>query len=183
MRDFGRAPELGADWAERLRAGDERTFEALFRAFTPGLVALVMRYVRSRAVAEELVQELFLWLWSRRSTLVVRQGASTYLYVAARNRALTYLRHERVVAQHTIAVIGRVDDLSSPTDTDLLLMLDLREEVKRLPARCRLVFELSRQQGMSNAEIAACLDTSVKSVEAHLTNALKALRRHLRHVL
>lgn len=179
MADPEQASRFGAEWLERLRDGDERAFEALFRAFTPGLVALVTRYVRSRQVAEELVQELFLTLWQRRLTLDVRQGVNTYLYVAARNRAFAHLRHERVVAQHAATVVGRLDDPASPADADLLAILDLQEAIERLPAQCKLVFRLSRQHGMANAEIATFLDLSIKTVEAHLTRALKALRGHL----
>jgi RNA polymerase sigma-70 factor (ECF subfamily) len=181
MGDPVQASHFGAEWLDRLRGGDERAFEALFRAFTPGLVAMVARYVRSRPVAEELVQELFLTLWRRRLTLDVKQGVSTYLYVAARNRALAHLRHERVVAQHAVSVVGRLDDPSSPADTDLLAMLDLQEAIEQLPAQCKLVFRLSRQQGMPNAGIAAFLDISVKTVEAHLTRALRILRGRLQH--
>ena len=178
MGDPGQALHFGADWLKRLRSGDERAFEALFRAFTPGLVALITRYVHSRPVAEDLVQELFLTLWQRRLTLDVKQGVRTYLYVAAKNRALAYLRHERVVVRHAALVVGRLDEPSS-SDADLLAMLDLQEAIEQLPAQCKLVFRLSRQHGMTNAEVAAFLGISIKTVEAHLTRALKVLRGRL----
>lgn len=174
-----RNAQFGADWLARLRAGDEQAFERLFRAFVPGLVALVTRYVGSRVVAEDLVQELFLTLWQRRMTLDVKQGVATYLYVAARNRAFAYLRHERVVAQHASTVAAPPHDRTLPAEADLLTALDLQEAIEQLPARCRLVFQLSRQRGMTNAEIAAFLDLSIKAVEAHLTRALRSLRRRL----
>lgn len=174
--------QFGPEWLERLRAGDERAFEALFRAFSPGLVALVTRYVNSRSVAEELVQELFLTLWQRRMSLEVSQGVSTYLYVAAKNRALTYLRHERIVERHATSVLGRIDDPTSPADNDLLAMLELQDAIEQLPTRCKLVYTLSRQQGMTNAEIAACLDISIKTVEAQMSRALRILRERLRHL-
>ncbi len=177
------SPQFGPEWLARLRAGDERAFEALFRTFTPGLVALVTRYVRSRSVAEELVQELFLTLWQRRLTLEVTQGVSTYLYVAARNRALAYLRHERIVERHAASVLGRLDDPASPGDADLLAMLELQDAIEELPTRCKLVYRLSRQQGMTQPEIATFLDISVKTVEAHMTRALMILRERLRHLL
>ena len=60
-----RLPYRGPEWVERIRAGDEAAFEALFRALAPGLCALVTRYVGSRAVAEEIVQDLFLEVLER----------------------------------------------------------------------------------------------------------------------
>src|SRR3954466_1313033 len=90
-----RLPYRGPEWIERIRAGDEAAFEALFRALAPGLCALVARYVHSRAVAEELVQDLFLDLWTRRSQLAVEQALTSYLYMAARNRALNHLKRDQ----------------------------------------------------------------------------------------
>ena len=164
------------EWLERVRCGDEAAFESLFRAFAPGLCAFVARYVGSRAVGEELVQDLFLKLWQKRAELAVEQGVTTYLFTAARNRAINYLRHEAVAARAAAGVVGRIDDASQPREAELLEMLDLQDAVDRLPARCRLIFTLSRQHDMTYAEIARSLGLSVKTVEVQMGRALKALR-------
>lgn len=176
------APQFGAEWLAQLRAGDEGAFEALFRAFTPGLVALVTRYVRSRQVAEELVQEMFLALWHRRLTLDVQHGVSTYLYAAARNRALAHIRHERIAERHATGVLARIEEPASAGDDDLLAALELQDAIAQLPTRTRLVYTLSRERGMTNAEIGVCLDISIKTVEAQMSRALRILRQRLRHL-
>jgi RNA polymerase sigma-19 factor, ECF subfamily len=162
------------EWLARIREGDEAAFESLFRSFAPGLCAFVARYVGSRAVGEELVQDLFLRVWQRRRELTVEQGVATYLYTAARNRAINYLRHDARSAG-SAAVIGHID-ASQPSEGDLLELLDLHDAIERLPARCRLIFTLSRQQDMTYAEIARSLGLSVKTVEVQMGRALKALR-------
>jgi RNA polymerase sigma-70 factor, ECF subfamily len=162
------------EWLARIREGDEAAFESLFRAFAPGLCAFVARYVGSRAVGEELVQDLFLRVWQKRAELSVEQGVATYLYTAARNRAINYLRHEARAAGST-AVIGHID-ASQPSEGELLELLDLHDAIERLPARCRLIFTLSRQHDMTYAEIARSLGLSVKTVEVQMGRALKALR-------
>jgi RNA polymerase sigma-70 factor (ECF subfamily) len=179
-----RLPYHGSEWLERVRSGDEAAFEALFRAFAPGLCALATRYVASRAVAEELVQDLFLDLWTRRTHLVVDRSVASYLQTAMRHRALNHLRHERRVVA-PLPDGERVDepDATAPGESELLDALELQDAIEHLPARCRLIFTLSRQQDMSYGEIAASLGLSIKTVETQMGRALRALRERLRHLV
>jgi RNA polymerase sigma-70 factor, ECF subfamily len=178
-----RLPYHGPEWLERIRSGDEAAFEALFRAFAPGLCALAARYTASRAVAEELVQDLFLDLWTRRAHLVVDRSLASYLQAAMRNRALNHLRHDRrLVAPREEDRIGDADP-SAPGESELLDALELQDAIEHLPARCRLIFTLSRRQDMSYGEIAASLGLSIKTVETQMGRALKSLRERLRHLV
>lgn len=183
-----RLPPHGPDWIAQIRAGDEAALEAVFRAFAPGLCALAARYVRSRAVAEELVQELFLDLWTRRGQLTIEQTLDAYLCTAVRNRALNHLRREHRLTVWREGVVaaereGEPGDASAPTESSLLDALELQDAIAHLPARCRLIFTLNRQQEMTYAEIATSLGLSIKTVETQMGRALKALRARLRPVL
>lgn len=177
------APDFGdRRWIERIRRGEVEAFDAIFHEFYPGLCLFVARRVGSRAVAEELVQDIFLAMWRRRETLDVRQSLPTYLFTAARNRALNHLRHERVTTRWRRIPRDDADPLS-PLERDLWqaeLSTALHEAIMRLPERCRAVFTMSRQHGMSYAQIAAALQISVKTVDAQMGRALKSLRAHLR---
>jgi RNA polymerase sigma-70 factor (ECF subfamily) len=178
-------PYRGPEWVERLRAGDEAAFEALFRALAPGLCALVTRYVRSRQVAEELVQDLFFDLWTRRAQLVIEQALTSYLSAAVRNRALNYLKREQRAVQWRAAAgpdRGEADP-AAPDESELLDALELQDAIEHLPARCRLVFTLNRQQDMTYGEIAASLGLSIKTVETQMGRALRTLRERLRHLV
>ncbi len=180
-----RLPHHGPEWIQRIRAGDEAAFEALFRALAPGLCALVTRYVDSRPVAEELVQELFFDLWSNRATLSADQAITGYLFAAARNRALNHLRHERRIVRWDDGDDPRRShaDPSAAGESELLDALELQDAIEHLPARCRLIFTLSRQQDMTYGEIASSLGLSVKTVETQMGRALRSLRERLRHLL
>jgi RNA polymerase sigma-70 factor (ECF subfamily) len=170
-------------WAERIRAGDADAFETVFRELYPGLCSFVTHRVRSRAIAEDIVQDLFLSLWKKRAALDLRQSLPTYLYSAARNRALNHLRHERVVTRWRRLPRGERDDPLSPLERDLWqaeLSTALQRAITRLPERCRAVFTMSRQQGKSYAEIAAAMHISVKTVDAQMGRALKFIRAQLR---
>lgn len=189
MRQPALLPPSATAWVTRLRDGDDRAFELLFRAYAPGLVVFVARYTRSTAVAEELVQDVFLAVWRRRDSLAVESDVGAYLYAAARNRALSHLARERTAARYRAdgtrpdagptAAPPDVADPRAPREDDLLACLELQEAVAALPARCRLVFTMQRQHGMSYGEVARALGLSVKTVETQMGRALKALRAHL----
>lgn len=172
-------------WVARIRAGDIDAFETVFRHLAPSLRVFVTRYVDSREVAEDLIQDLFLSIWRQREALELRATLTTYLYTAARNRALNYLKHERVVTrwQRDVPVSAE----SRPgIDEDVLeieLALAIQEAIGRLPTRARLMFLMSRQQRMTYVQIAQELGLSVKTVETQMGRALRALRLHLRGFL
>lgn len=162
---------------------DAAAFEALFRTHYAPLCDYVFGYVRSRAVAQELVQDLFLRLWERVSTPTGSLAAS-YLYVAARNRAVGHLRRERVAAAWakdpacSASIATPADETAAPL-REHELRAALEHAVADLPERCRLVFILSRSKSLSNAEIARMLCISVNTVEQQMWRALKTLRAKL----
>ena len=169
-----------AEWIEQIRDGDEAAFEQLYRAFAPGLIAFAAGYVGVRAVAEELVQELFLAIWRKREALAINTAVPSYLFTSIRNLAIDHLRRDRRLVHWDASVVGRIDDESSSQEAILLDMLDLHDAVQRLPARCRLIFTLSRQQDMTYEQIANSLGISIKTVEVQMSRALHRIRDWLR---
>lgn len=169
------------DLQQRIRAGDESAFDAVFRAHYPRLVRTAESIVGERAPAEEIAQEVMLELWRRRESLQLEQSFGAYLVRATRNRALNHVRHQRIEARELAS--ATVEARESPgTDADMLgveLERAVREAIDALPERCREVFELSRGQGMRYAEIASLLEISVKTVEKRMGQALSELRERL----
>lgn len=159
---------------------DADSFEALFRDHYPRLCEFVHGYVRSREVAEDIVQDLFLALWSKRRSRGSAELTTAYLFVAARNRALKHLRdrrvaarvHERKAAEQSDADAGGADAEVRYRETAAAV----DAAIAALPDRCREIFLLSRRQHMSYAEIAAALGISVKTVEVQMWRALRKLR-------
>lgn len=164
----------------------------LFREHYAGLCGFVARYLRSREMAEEVVQELFLWIWERlevgnlpAASVAVDDQVVTraYLYAAARNRAISVLRREQIERRHAEREARRIDAYERTVHEDIEdaeVAGAARRAIAALPEKCRVVFMLSRQQGLTYSEIAQVLGVSVKAVEANMTRALKALRASLR---
>lgn len=169
-----------------IREGDRGAFERLFRAMHAPLVAFATRYTGDQARAEELVQDLFLELWQQRATWQVRGTVRSYLFSAARNRALNVRRrdgverdwetdeaHEPVRALH--AAPPRPDQQLEAAEQSAALAAAFAA----LPERCRLVMQLRWRDGLSYAEIAEVMGIGTKGVENQLSRGLKALRSRL----
>jgi len=179
--------DVEREWVARIRAGESQAFEAMFAAYYAPLVAFAYGIVRSQDAAEELVQDVFAWIWEARAEWRVDGALGTYLYRAARNRALNHARHGRIVdrAAALAAAAGRVLGTAgrSPRADDALDANDIaarhRAVLAALPPRCREAHVLNRQHGLAYPEIAKVLGISVKAVEALLGRALRVLRAEL----
>ena len=185
------APGSDLDCLSRIRLGDADAFESLFHAYYPALCDFVWSYVRSRDVAEELVQSVFLWIWEHHATWEPTGGVRAYLFAACRNQALGVLKHERVVsriARRAIqegiplgiagARLGPDEELQAAQLADAF-----RAAIDLLPERRRLAVILRWQQQMSHAEIARVMGISVKTVEVQLGRALVFFRKRLAHLV
>jgi len=165
--------------------GNDAEFEALFRAHYPSLCAFVSRMVGSRAVAEELVQEVFLYLWEHRATWSAHTSVRTYLFTCARNATLNYRRREKIEERAKQSDEGTIA-LFTRTQLEIereVALAEFERAVKRaitlLPRRCGEVYALSREQYLTYAEIGDVLGISTKTVEVHMGRAFKLLRKQL----
>lgn len=171
---------------ERIRAGDEVAFELLFRSYYPRLCRFTLRLIRDFSDAEQLVQDVFLNVWQMRESWSPRGTIRSYLYRAAKNQALNYLKHRRVVGsveefEEQSAEIARASLQEDYERKEL--MVAVQQAIELLPPRCKLVFALHRQDGLTYSEIADVLDISVKTVETQIGRALKILRKILKPYL
>ncbi|HSB54589.1 MAG TPA: RNA polymerase sigma-70 factor [Gemmatimonadales bacterium] len=160
-----------------LKAGDSAVFEQIFREHYARLVSIGDRLLRDPARSEDLAQDVLLELWRGRSRLDDSVPVSAYLYRAVRNRALNELRHRRVVRE-TAPRLG-YQEHTAPADLSYEEKEQdaaVRRAIAELPERCREVFELSRVDQLSYAEIAEVMGITIKTVEAHMGKALRALR-------
>ncbi len=172
-------------WMQRIRQGDRGAFQLLFREYYPLLVSFVYRFTKSRETAEDIVQELFLALWASRAELPAVHNVRTYLFHAGQNRAISYLRRQRLELDWQTEAPNALEKAESVSDSELdivqmELVVALHRAIAELPDRGREVFLLSRRSHLTHAEIAARLNISVKTVEVHIGRALQKLRDRLK---
>jgi len=164
---------------------DEQAFHTLYDRHWKKLLVHALLKLGSPEEAEEMVQTVFINLWRRRQTLQIRFTLATYLASMVKYEIIAHLarqKKEQALKQRLIA--GRpVEDHST---LEWLDYEHLREDIERtiavLPEKCRLVFRLSREEGLSGKQIASSLDISPKTVEAHINKALKILNASLRQI-
>ncbi|HEX7903970.1 MAG TPA: RNA polymerase sigma-70 factor [Chitinophagaceae bacterium] len=165
----------------RLKTGDEQAFSEIYTLFWKPLFVIAAKKTNNLSEAEEIVQEIFLDVWNRRQSLEINTSLSSYFsacvkykvisLLAKKNRALKYQQHALVKSE-----------LDCSTENWLQfeeLKKELQKETDRLPEKCKLVFRLSRDKGLSQKQIAIQLGISEKTVESHLAKALRTLRMSL----
>ena len=161
---------------------DQAWFEEVFRGHYAALCTYVDRLVGSPAAAEDVVQDLFVAVWNRRDEWRAR-GSSLVpvLYIAARNRAFNALKRRRLEDRSQLLIDA--DDRDPGSADEVLRWGEMKSAIDRavdaLPEQCRLIFTLSRREGMTYTQIARSLELSVKTVETQMGRALKALRTRL----
>ena len=165
-----------------IKRNDTKAFTELYNRYWEKLFAVAFNRTNHLQDAEEIVQDVFLSLWKRRSMLNLQYQINTYLSTAVRYQIINRLAKQQVQKKH-LESLHQKGELSTNT-TDLWLSekeLKARLEacVTQLPKKCRLVFELSRNEGKTTKEIAQELNIAEKTVEAHMSKALMHLRESL----
>ncbi|HEX8327209.1 MAG TPA: RNA polymerase sigma-70 factor [Hymenobacter sp.] len=170
---------------EGLRRGDERAFEETYRRHGFALLELAYRRTSSREAAEEIVQDLFTTLWHKRAVVDV-QKLKEYLSTAVRYRVINLIRDKSIHNGYIAFSRAAASEADYHTEEDLAaadLSVALNSGLAHLPTHTREVFQLSRMEHRSVPEIAVRLKLSPKTVEYHLTRALKLLRVSLKDFL
>ncbi|MCE5174513.1 MAG: RNA polymerase sigma-70 factor [Bacteroidales bacterium] len=162
----------------KIHKGDELAFRYLFeRYFTP-LCRFMNIYIHEKTDIEELALDIFIYIWNNRDTLQIQYSIKTYLFQAARNKCLNILRQRKLMASIDLTKVDIEEDNVISLETEELYLL-IQEAVLTLPDRCRTIFQLSRNEDLSNHEIASKLDISIKTVEGQITKAIKIIKYFL----
>lgn len=163
-----------------LREDGGKVLDEIFDRYWEKLFRYANKIVMNEDAAKDVVQEVFVKLWERRQTLMVR-NLNAYLIQATKYRIASHLRRQRLNERHE----GVIESLVFVNSTEQLINLkELNETIlaslKDAPHRSKEVFYLSRYEQLSNKEIATKLDISIRTVETHISKVLKHLRKNLK---
>lgn len=163
--------------------GDIDSFKYFFDKYYNDLCNFVNIYLHDKILAEEIVQDIFVYLWGNKENLRINTSVKAYLFTASKLKSLNQLRDSRN-QKRIIDQLGKstapdaVDFDDSFIDTEEFRKI-LDAAIEQLPPKCKEIFLLSKKEELSNKEIAEQLGISVKTVENQMTVALKKLREYL----
>lgn len=167
----------------QLRSNDSKAFELLFKRHYKPLCRRVNTMLNDEEATEDVVQQLFIKIWESRDTLQTPDSVAAYLFTAARNRALNYIKSQSRKSSNEVPLTNLHDEADNRTEEQMdanELQKALYAAIDALPEKRREVFVLSRFEGKSYKEIAEIMQISVKTVEAQMGKALSTLREFVK---
>lgn len=168
--------------AERHTDQYEKAFRAIFDAYKNRLFGYVLAISHSHYTAEEITQEIFLKLWLCRDVLHRVDNLEHYIFTIARNKTLNHLRKAATdtrilneLQEKMFLPANNVEEKSKMAEAEKLV----REAIDLLSPRRKLVYQLSRHQGLNHEQIARQLQLSNNTVKNHLVESLAFIRSYL----
>lgn len=157
---------------------NEYAFRTLYERYWKRMLIKAYSLLRSHDLAEEVVQDAFINLWKRRHTLLLKNSFDTYISAVVKYEVMSKLavRFTQPLYLDDITIAPAQDHSTQQwLDFDELYG-EIQQTISTLPEKCQLVFRLSREEGLTARQISESLHISPKTVEAHISKALKTLR-------
>ncbi|HTE27980.1 RNA polymerase sigma factor [Flavitalea sp.] len=168
-----------------VKQDDVKAFEEIYNRYWPHLIDSAYRRLQSKEKAEDIVQEIFIAIYHKRSTIEITSSLKAYLSQAVKFRILNYFRDETTRTEYLKSHF--LDDSNrnsfSPDLESRELSSRIDQILRNLPQKCRQTFLLSRKEERSHKEISKDLNISVSTVEKHIVKALKVFRSDLKDYL
>lgn len=165
-----------------IQSGDHTTFRKIFEEYYAPLTLFARKFVHDQDMAREIVQDMFVNFYEKSAVLTIQTSLKAYLYQSVRNSCLNVMKLEKTHLTHH-AVLSSLSGTGEADWTDKMMETELEnmicQVISRLPEKCRQIYLLSRQAGISNREIAQKLNISIRTVETQVSKALKILRKKL----
>jgi RNA polymerase sigma-70 factor (ECF subfamily) len=168
-----------SDLITALKEGDSKAYTFLVNQYHHKLCVYVFSLTKDNDLAEDIVQNVFMAIWNKKHKLKEDFVLKSYLYKSVYNEFIDQYRKEKSVLplekKHFDALSSIVEDEDENSLEKLIKLV--KQEIENLPPKCKQTFLLSKQDGLTNIEIAEYLNVSLKSVEAHITKAFSILRK------
>jgi len=169
----------------RVSEGDGAAFKELFDAFSPRIYGFALKVTHSGSLAEEIVQEAFLKIWTHRESLQNVEFFPAWMHMIARNLALNALKKIATEQKAKVQYLKEIRTESSETE-ELVVYRDyqriLNRAIDRLSPQQKMVYSLCHGEGLKYEEAAEKLRISRLTVKTHMQQAIRAIKTHLRHV-
>lgn len=162
-----------------MASGNQEAFNTLFLNYFPKIKKFITHMLKDVVTAEDLSQDIFIKIWEQREKLSSLNSVNGYMYTMARNAVLNEIKKQNIINRYNMyeslqqEQMVSVEDELSAKEIEFLIELT----VNKMPEKRRMVYELSRMEGLSNEEIGIKLNITKKTVENHLNLALKEIKK------
>lgn len=165
---------------DRLKNDDAAALSVIYKKYWQQLYVSAYHILKDQQACEDIIQELFIKLWNKRHAIEITVSLKAYLYASIRYEVYRQIRTGPVRCEIYDNLAYRLQTPESYNDIEYKeLMVQVSEVVSKLPEKCREIYKLSREGHLSHKQIAEQLNISTKTVENHLTKALRYLRTSL----
>ncbi len=160
-----------------LKNGKECAYSFLVDTYNHSLCLYALSLINDNDKAEDIVQNVFIKTWEKRNKLKPELSIKSYLYKSVYNEFIDQNRKMKSVTALEKKYIEELDKLVE-IDEDRMerLLVMVRQEIEKLPPKCKRIFFMSKEEGLSNIEISERLNISIKTVEAQITKGFKKIR-------
>lgn len=164
-----------------LKAGDPKAYTFLVNTYHHKLCVYAYSFTHDHNLSEDIVQNVFMRIWTKRNNLKEDFALNSFLYKSVYNEFIDQYRSQKTVYPLEKKYIEALNDIVENEDDHSLerIIKLVKREIQNLPPKCKEIFLLSKEEGLTNIEIAEYKNVSIKSVEAHITKAYSILRSAL----
>ncbi len=160
-----------------VKKNDAKAFKILYQRYYDNLCHFAYGYVQSRDISKDVVSEVFLNIWLKKTTLNITANLKAYFYKSTRNRAIRILAKEKSNNIERTKIVDNINVFSNNSPFDEIQYEEFENIVeamlKKLPPKRQIVFRLNRIDGLSYKEISELLSISVYTVQNHMVKAIK----------
>lgn len=165
---------------DNIKLDDATALDQLFRKYYAGACAIVFYLLKDKELSEEIGADVFVRFWEKRKSILVVGNLKGYLFKMAKNMAIDQMQRNRIPV---VSLDNAANFSAASTPEDHInfqeTQLHLVRSIHELEDHTRIIFTLSRDYQLKYREIAALLQVAEKTVERHMTKALRLLRNHL----
>lgn len=168
---------------ESFRNDDQTAFKEIYKRYWSKLFIYAYNVLHDKDVCEDIIQEVFANLWTRRKSLHI-ENVSAYLYQAVRFQIFKQFRQRKLIDRHASEIDTFISDHKTEESVEYKELHNRVENlISALPEQRRIIFQLSRNDELSNKEIASQLHISIQTVKNQISNALKSIRKSIKSII
>ncbi|MFA8343050.1 MAG: RNA polymerase sigma-70 factor [Rhodothermaceae bacterium] len=171
---------------DEIKSDDKSSFKILFEKYYSQLSRFANLYLKNLDIAEDIVQEFFVQFWIKRNEISINTSVKSYFYQSIRNRALNYNRDKK----ESLSINSDLEKVENLLVTEIKENFDFsimknafNSAVESLPEKCKVIFKMSREEGLTYKQISEKLNLSQKTVESQMRIALMKMREKLKPML